>query len=141
MIDKDFSELFKGGGISLVLRFGGLALGYVLTLIIAKLFGARGLGDYVLAITILKLFSVLAKFGLDTASIRFIASFASQEKWKSVLDLRKKVLSILSITSVVASLLMYFLADYIADVININVKYIKLNAFFVIPMVFLYVAL
>ena len=136
MIDKDFSELFKGGGISLVLRFGGLALGYVLTLIIAKLFGARGLGDYVLAITILKLFSVLAKFGLDTASIRFIASFASQEKWKSVLDLRKKVLSILSITSVVASLLMYFLADYIADVININVKYIKLNAFFVIPMVF-----
>lgn len=136
LLDKDFSELFKGGSISLILRFGGLALGYILTLIIAKLFGARGLGDYVLAITILKLFSVLAKFGLDTASIRFIASFASQEKWKSVLDLRKKVLSILSITSVVASLLMYFLADSIADLININVKYIKLNAFFVIPMVF-----
>ena len=136
LLDKDFSELFKGGSISLFLRFGGLALGYILTLIIAKLFGARGLGDYVLAITILKLFSVLAKFGLDTASIRFIASFASQEKWKSVLDLRKKVLSILSITSVVASLLMYFLADSIADLININVKYIKINAFFVIPMVF-----
>ena len=136
LLDKDFSELLKGGSISLFLRFGGLALGYILTLIIAKLFGARGLGDYVLAITILKLFSVLAKFGLDTASIRFIASFASQEKWKSVLDLRKKVLSILSITSVVASLLMYFLADSIADLININVKYIKINAFFVIPMVF-----
>ena len=34
-----------------------------------------------------------------------------------------------------SSLLMYFLADSIADLININVKYIRLNAFFVIPMV------
>ena len=107
-----------------------------MTLIIANLFGAKGLGDYVLAITILKLFSVLAKFGLDTASIRFIASYASKEKWQSILNLRKKVVNILSVTTVLSSLLMYFLADSIADLINIDVKYIRLNAFFVIPMVF-----
>ena len=134
--DKDFNELIKGGGISFFFRLGGQALGYLLTLIIAKLFGAKGLGDYVLAITILKLFSVLAKFGLDTASIRFIASYASKEKWQSVLNLRNKVVNILSITTVLSSLLMYFLADLIADLINIDIKYIRLNAFFVIPMVF-----
>jgi len=134
--DKDFNELIKGGGISFFFRLGGQALGYLLTLIIANLFGAKGLGDYVLAITILKLFSVLAKFGLDTASIRFIASYATKEKWQSVLNLRKKVVNILSVTTVLSSLLMYFLADSIADLININVKYIRLNAFFVIPMVF-----
>jgi O-antigen/teichoic acid export membrane protein len=94
--DKDFNELIKGGGISFFFRLGGQALGYLLTLIIANLFGAKGLGDYVLAITILKLFSVLAKFGLDTASIRFIASYATKEKWQSVLNLRKKVVNILS---------------------------------------------
>ena len=134
--DKDFNELIKGGGISFFFRLGGQALGYLLTLIIANLFGAKGLGDYVLAITILKLFSVLAKFGLDTASIRFIASYASKEKWQSILNLRKKVVNILSVTTVLSSLLMYFLADSIADLINIDVKYIRLNAFFVIPMVF-----
>ena len=134
--DKDFNELIKGGGISFFFRLGGQALGYLLTLIIANLFGAKGLGDYVLAITILKLFSVLAKFGLDTASIRFIASYASKEKWQSVLNLRNKVVNILSITTVLSSLLMYFLADLIADLINIDIKYIRLNAFFVIPMVF-----
>ena len=76
--------------ISFFLRFGGLAIGYILTLVIANLFGAKGLGDYVLAITVLRLFTLLSKIGLDTTSIRFIASFASQDKWASILKFRKK---------------------------------------------------
>ena len=134
--DKDFAELFKGGGISFILRFGGLAVGYLLTLVIANLFGAKGLGDYVLAITVLRLFTLLAKLGLDTTSIRFIASFASQDKWTSIFKFRKQVVSILSISSVAASLLMYFLAIPIADLINAKYEYIQLNAFFVLPMTF-----
>ena len=134
--DKDFSEIIKGSGISFFLRFGGLAVGYLLTLLIANLFGANGLGDYVLAITILRLFTLLAKLGLDTTSIRFIAAFASQDKWTSIFRFRKQVISILSISSIVASLLMYFLAEPIADLINANYKYIQLSAFFVLPMAF-----
>ena len=134
--DKDFSELVKGGGISFFLRFGGLAVGYLLTLVIANLFGAKGLGDYVLAITVLRLFTLLAKLGLDTTSIRLIASFASQEKWTSIFHFRKQVVTILSFTSVVASLMMYFLSEPIADLINTNDRYIQLNAFFVMPMAF-----
>ena len=134
--DKDFAELLKGSGISFILRFGGLAVGYLLTLVIANLFGAKGLGDYVLAITVLRLFTLLAKLGLDTTSIRFIASFASQDKWTSIFKFRKQVVSILSISSVAASLLMYFLAIPIADLINAKYEYIQLNAFFVLPMTF-----
>jgi O-antigen/teichoic acid export membrane protein len=134
--DKDFSELIRGSGISFFLRFGGLVVGYILTLVIANLFGAKALGDYILAITVLNLFVLLAKIGLDTTSIRFIASFISQEKWTSIFDFRKKAVLILSFTSIIASLLMYFLANQIADLININARYIKLNAFFVLPMAF-----
>ena len=134
--DKDFAELLKGSGISFSLRFGGLAVGYLLTLVIANLFGAKGLGDYVLAITILRLFTLLAKLGLDTTSIRFIASFASQDKWTSIFKFRKQVISTLSISSVVASLLMYFLSVPIAESINANALYIQINAFFVLPMTF-----
>ena len=60
--DKDFAELLKGSGISFVLRFGGLAVGYLITLLIANLFGAKGLGDYVLAIAVLRLFTLIAFF-------------------------------------------------------------------------------
>ena len=134
--DKDFTELLKGSGISFILRCGGLAVGFLLTWIIAYYFEADGLGDFVLAITVLRLFTLLAKLGLDTTSIRFIASFSSQDKWTSIFKFRKQVVSILSISSVVASLLMYFLAIPIADLINAKYEYIQLNAFFVLPMTF-----
>jgi len=134
--DKDLSELIKGSGISFFLRFGGLAVGYLLTLVIANLFGAKGLGDYVLAITVLRLFTLLAKIGLDTTSIRFIASFASKEKWTSIFRFRKQVVTILSFTSVIASILMYVLAGPISKLINAESEYIELNAFFVLPMAF-----
>ena len=134
--DKDFSELLEGSGISFILRFGGLAIGYFLTLIIAHLFGAEGLGEYVLAITILRMFTLIAKAGLDTTSIRFIASYASQNKWENIFNFRKKVISILSFTSILASVLMYFLAIPIAELIHTNYRYIQLNAFFVLPMAF-----
>ena len=134
--DRDFSELLKGGGISFILRFGGLTVGYLLTLVIANLFGAKGLGDYVLAIAVLRLFTLIAKLGLDTTSIRFIASFASQDKWTSIFKFRKQVISVLSISSIVASVLMYFLSVPISELINANPLYIQINAFFVLPMIF-----
>ena len=134
--DKDFSELLRGSGLSLFLRFGGLMSGYVLTLIIANLFGADGLGDYVLSITVLRLFTLLSKLGLDTTSIKFIASFASQNKWTSIFKFRNKVVFILIISSIFFSFLLYTLSQPIADLINAQVKYIKLNSFFILPMSF-----
>ena len=134
--DKDFAELLKGSGISFFLRFGGLAVGFLLTWIIAYFFKADGLGDYVLATTVLSLFVLLAKIGLDTTAIRFIASFASQEKWTSIFHFRKQAVIILSFTSIIASILMYFLAIPIADLINTKAEYIQLNAFFVLPVAF-----
>ena len=122
--DKDLSELIKGSGISFFLRFGGLSVGYLLTLLIANLFGAQGLGDYVLAITVLRLFALLAKLGLDTTSIRFIASFASQEKWTSIFFFRKQVIFILLLTSIFCSFLMYF---FVALLISFFPQYISVS--------------
>jgi len=134
--DKDFSELLRGSSLAFFLRFGGLMAGYLLTLIIANLFGADGLGDYVLSITVLRLFTLLSKLGLDTTSIKFIASFASQNKWTSISKFRNKVVFILIISSITFSLLLYVLSQPIADLINTQVKYIKLNSFFILPMSF-----
>ena len=84
--DSDFSELFNQAGISLILRICGQAAGFVLTLVIARYFGASGLGDYVLAIAVLRGFSIISKLGLDIFSVRFIASFVKKKmccvRWK-----------------------------------------------------------
>lgn len=134
--DRDFTELLKKGGISFFIRIGGQVLGFLLTLIIANYFGAKGLGDYVLSIVVLRIFTLISKLGMDTFSIRFIASFAKQNKWKSIQLFRKKIIILLTITSLISSLLMYFFAFDISNLIQAKVEHIKLNAFFVLPMAF-----
>ena len=134
--DKDFSELFKKGGVSFFLRIGGQLLGFFLTLLIAKYFGAEALGEYMLAVVVLRIFTLLAKLGLDTTSIRFSASFAAQNKWKSLLLFFKKVYFILILSSLVSSFVMYFLSNIIADFLNINSEYVRTFSYFVLPMVF-----
>ena len=134
--DADFIEIIKGSSSSFLFRIFGLFLGYVLTIIIAQFYGAQGLGDYVLAITVLKLFTLISKLGIDTSSIRFIASFSSQKKWLSINDFRNKIFYTLCFTSLICSLLMYFFADSISSLVNTKESFIKINAFFLMPLVF-----
>jgi len=134
--DKDFSELLKKGGLSFLIRIGGQIMGFLLTLIIAHYFGAKGLGDYVLSIVVLRVFTLFSKLGMDTFSIRFIASFAKQGKWKSIQLFRNKIICLLSITSLIFSLLMYYFSDDIANLVHAKVEHVRLNAFFVLPMTF-----
>ena len=134
--DKDFSELFKKGGISLFLRIGGQVMGFLMSFVVAHYFGAKGLGNYVLAIVVLRIFTLVSKLGLDTFSIRFIASFAKQGKWKSIQLFRKKIITIVSITSLISSVVMFLFSFEIANLVNTRVEYIELSSFFVLPMVF-----
>jgi O-antigen/teichoic acid export membrane protein len=136
LLDKDFSELLKKGGVSFFLRIGGQVVGFLLTLLIAQYFGAEGLGEYMLAVVVLRIFTLIAKLGMDTASIRFIASFAKQKKWKSLLFFLKKVYPILVFSSLFFSFIMYSLSDSIANFLKIHSAYIRVFSFFILPMVF-----
>ena len=134
--DKDFSELFKKGGISFLMRFAGQIMGFIITFIIARYFGASGLGDYVLSIIVLRIFVLFAKLGMDTASIRFIAQFAIKTQWINIRNYRRKVVSLLIFTSLLASVCMYWYADVISVIVGTKEEYIRLNSFFVFPMAF-----
>ncbi len=134
--DKDFAELFNKGGLAFLYRIGGQLLGFLLTFVIAYFFGANGLGEYVLAIVVLRVFVLIAKFGLDTASIKFIASFASERNFESIRLFREKSLIFITFTSILLSLLMYFNSAFIAELISANVHHIKINAFFILPLSF-----
>ena len=134
--DSDFSELFNQAGISLILRICGQAAGFVLTLVIARYFGASGLGDYVLAIAVLRGFSIISKLGLDIFSVRFVASFVKKKMWKSIIYFKRRIEILLIFTCLLCSLIMYFFSSEIAALINAEVFHIKLNSFLILPMTF-----
>ena len=134
--DKDLLEILRGGGVSFFLRILGIVIGLILTWLIAELFESEGLGIYVLSLTLLRMFSLFAKIGLDISSVRFISSFISQNKFSSIVLFRRKILIIAAISSIFSSLLMYFFAIDISNLMQIDSKYIQLNAFFILPTSF-----
>ena len=132
--DKDFLELFNKGGIAMLYRIGGQLLGFLLTFVIAYFFGANGLGDYVLAIIVLKIFTLISKLGLDTASIRYIAEYSSENSLSSILDFRKKSIFLITSISIICSFVMYLGANVIAEFIKANPQHIEITSFFILPM-------
>ena len=132
--DKDFLELFKKGGVAMLFRIGGQLMGFLLTFVIAYFFGANGLGDYVLAIVVLKIFTLVSKLGLDTVSIKYIASYCAEKSYFGIVSFRKKALSIILIASIFSSIIMYFGASYIAQFIGANSYHIKITSFFIFPL-------
>tara|TARA_B100000482_G_scaffold163758_1_gene127083 strand:- start:111 stop:1502 length:1392 start_codon:yes stop_codon:yes gene_type:complete len=132
--DKDFLELFKKGGVAMLFRIGGQLLGFLLTFVIAYFFGANGLGDYVLAIIALKIFTLISKLGLDTASIKYIASYCAEKSYFGIISFRKKAISIILFTSILCSIIMYFWASHIAEFIGANSYHIQITSFFIFPL-------
>ena len=132
--DKDFLELFNKGGVAMLYRIGGQLLGFLLTFVIAYFFGANGLGDYVLAIIVLKIFTLISKLGLDTASIKYIAGYSSENSLSSILDFRKKSIFLITTVSIICSLVMYLGANIIAEFIKANPQHIEITSFFILPM-------
>ena len=132
--DKDFLELFNKGSLAFLFRIGGQIMGFLLTFVIAYFFGANGLGDYVLAIVVLKIFTLISKLGLDTASIKYIASYAAEQKDKSIALFRSRSIVLILVMSIISSLIMYFGSDYIALFITANPFHIRITSFFILPM-------
>ena len=132
--DSDFNEIFRGSSISFFLRIAGLVIGYLLTFFIARKYGADSLGEYVLAITVLKIFVVFGKLGIDTTAIRFFSSFATKKRWSSMLNLNIQMIQIITISSILSSFLMYFLSHQISEIVNIDSSILQLLSFFITPM-------
>lgn len=71
--DKGLLELLKGSLIGFSLKILGLALGYVFFLMVAKKYGAEGVGVLTLSITYLLIGTTLAKVGIDIGFMKMIA--------------------------------------------------------------------
>ena len=134
--DRDFAELFQQGGLSFLIRIAGQLMGFLMSFLIAYYYDAEALGNFMLALIFLRVFTLIPKLGIDTASVKLIASFAKQKKWGSIIIFRKKTLTLVVITSIISSVMMYFLSPILAPLFNMQSEYLELASFFILPMSF-----
>ncbi len=79
-LNLDLKELLKGSSIALLFKVFGAFIGYLFFWVLAKYFGANGVGIFSTLWTLLMVSAVVSKFGFDTSIVKYIASFISGGK-------------------------------------------------------------
>lgn len=110
--DVHFSELLKGSAVSFFFRIFGLGLGYVFTLLIAKWYGAEEMGFFALSFTILNICTTFGLLGFETAILKLLSKY--QDDVLQAYEIYKKIVLMSVGTSVLLSIVLYLLKDFIA---------------------------
>ena len=133
--DVHFIELLKGASTTFMLKIVGLLIGYVLAIFITNKFGAFVFGQYVTALLIVEILSILSRLGIDTALVRFISRYVHKGASHLINQLFFKSIAIVTIASVFFTLLLLFFSDYVADFMNLDEEYLLIVSFSFIPLV------
>jgi O-antigen/teichoic acid export membrane protein len=136
--DLHLKELLAGSSVAFVLRITGMLFSYVWILLITRNFGADAMGIFALSTTVLSVFSILGKLGLDMALLRFVSEYSAQGRHDLVKEVYIKALKIIIPLSLFLALLLFFLSPYIAN--NIFHReylsyYFRIVSLGVLPMV------
>lgn len=78
------ADLMKNAGMVLVLRGFGAGLAFLLNVAIARLLSLEGTGLYFLALGFVSVLTIIARFGIDHALLRLVATEAAHENWAGV---------------------------------------------------------
>ena len=135
--DGNFREAYKGSLTNFLIRTGGLFAGYAFTLAISRYFGADVLGAHTLSVTVLMMFTIPVRLGMDIHIVKVFSTARLQNRWDKIGELYKKTLTISIVTGLFFSILLFLFAEYLAHIIFKKpelIPYLKVISFAVLPM-------
>lgn len=124
--DIHLKELFKGSSIAFAFKLFSVLLGYVFFYVLARKFGAVGLGIFNTCFTVLILSSVISKLGLDTALVKYIAEFVATDKKHHISKLYFISFLLIFITGAIAGAIIYIFSAQLSNLFFDNTAYSKL---------------
>lgn len=135
-IKKKFlsNEIIHKGSSALILKTIGSACGYGFLLLVTRTSGADTWGVFALCFALLNISSMVGRIGIDTALIKYIATF--KDSFSNVKAIYLKAISIVSFSTFFTSIILYFSADFIADFVfqkEFLAPYIKIISFVILP--------
>jgi O-antigen/teichoic acid export membrane protein len=136
--DENFAEIFRDTSVTFIIRVFGLAAGYLFYFLIARIYGSSILGAFTLSSTVLIMFTVLGRLGIDTSIIKFFAQNAALNKWDTILEVYNKVLRIVIPFGLILSIILYSFSSLISEHVFKKPHldpYFKVISFAVLPMV------
>jgi O-antigen/teichoic acid export membrane protein len=140
--DKNYREIISNSAANFSVRIFGIIFGYLFIAIISRLYGPDVLGSYTLSVTVLMIFAIVGRLGMDTAIVKHFASATQEGRWDKVRETYLKTLSVVFPLGVVLSVILYLTAPYIASGIFHKphlTPYLQTISFAVLPLVMKYI--
>jgi len=131
------AETIRGSASNFILRILGLVAGYAFTLMVSRLFGASVLGAHTLSTTVLMLFTVVGRLGMDTHIVKTFAADRMNGRWDRIHEIYNKTLRISIWIGLVLTAMLYFSSGWIAETIfkKPHVEpFLQLISFAILPM-------
>lgn len=100
-----------------IIKLLGTILSFFISILISRQYGAEGIGNYYIALSVLNAFLIFSKMGFDISLIRVIASEINTKKDGSILYIIKKSFLFIGMVSIIVTIIMNFLAEFISSVV------------------------
>lgn len=140
--DADFKEIIKHSAWALIMFALAAIMQFIFDLLLARNFGAEGSGTFYLAFSVLIIFSLIGRLGLNRAVVRYIPGFITNKDWPRVQGLKKTAFHLTFIVSTILGAIAFALAPFIADSIFNQpqiTNYLRLFAVAIPPLSLIYV--
>jgi O-antigen/teichoic acid export membrane protein len=113
-ISGDLKKLASGTGLAFLGAVLGNLLFYLYGVMIGRFLGAETVGLYFLALVLMQFVAAICRVGLPEGLLRFIAIYHGQGDFPRLKGLVRSAVLLASVTSVLAAMLLWLLADVIA---------------------------
>lgn len=114
---NDRKKFILKSGIAFILKMGGMLLGYLLTIYIAREFGSYGVGTFSLFMSITTLLGILSLVGFGMATQRFVGEFQAKEQLHLLDQYYKFAVVIVILAAVMFALLLFLGKDLLYEYI------------------------
>ena len=113
-LDNHMREVLAGASYSLIFQIIGTTLGFIVSIVIARIVGTTGSGAYYLSLSLAAIASTFSRIGLDNSIVRYISSYAYQKNWETILEIYLVAVKIVAGLSIIIALTIASLSEFIA---------------------------
>ena len=134
------NEILSKGSSAFFLKIIGSFLCYLFLLLVTRQSGAEAWGIFALCMALLNITSILSRFGVDTAVLRFVAQMKG--KMEEVKGIYFQGISLVLFLSILFSVLLFFFSNIVAELVFQKphlTGYFKIISFGLVPFTIIHV--
>lgn len=135
--NEHLKELYLGASNTLFLKIAGTAAGFLFTLVVSRSLGAQALGNFGICLSVLTIFAIIGKLGLDMAILKLVAKYYSKSEYAvgNHIYFKSLLLSVgfSTVMAVIAFYASHLIADKIFEKLHIA-KHLQIASLAIVPM-------